>query len=547
MNIPDRGIGITYFLSLEPFIESNMDVIDVVEVEPQNFWLHTLSNRFRMDDDISKRIMALPCKKIVHSVSIPVGGSVTPDPQQVSLLAHIVDELDAAWASEHLAFNRARVGAEIFNTGFLLPPSQTEEGVEYAIRSIRAIMGALSVPFAVETGVNYLKPNEHEFSDGEFIARIVKKAGCGILLDLHNIWTNEMNGRQRVDEFIEDIPLDMVWEVHLAGGVEEDGYWLDAHAGAIPEDLLRVAERIIPRLKNLHAIIFELYPSYYKSEVTPELVREQLEILHDLWDINKRRFGYTNNSSVDHIQRDDSYDDDDVCYDNVGNSCSINTMTEDTSSSSINSNSYVHDYNGPYEVEEWEYTLGRLVIGYEVNTELGRRLSADKAIPVYRRLISSFRSSMLIRALPFTSRLLMLSSIDYEELLSSFWSNNAPALFTTDEALSFLNYIEGLDLDIPYIKDVVALERAILVCRVEDDYDGGKSEEVSFDYDPTILLGALIQRRIPTEINRGRFRIVVSSAGLRCIKVSDDVTSEIGRGMDMQKSGEESEMRSSNH
>lgn len=538
MNLPDRGVGLTYFLSLERFIESNMDVVDVVEVEPQNFWLHTpRSNRFRMVDDILKRIKALPCNKIVHSVSIPVGGSVMPDPQQISLLAHIIDELDASWASEHLAFNRASYGVEAFNTGFLLPPSQTEDGVEYAVRSIRAMMDALPVPFAIETGVNYLKPSEYELRDGEFISRIVKKVGgcCGILLDLHNIWTNEMNGRQKVDEFIEDIPLDMVWEVHLAGGVEEDGYWLDAHAGAIPEDLLRIAKRIIPRLKNLHAIIFELYPSYYQSEVTPQLVREQLEILHHLWDTNKRRwgFGYTTD---DEMQRNyegnynKRYDD---CYNgNFDNSYSTNYAP-------MNNASHLYDNYNSYSVEEWEYTLGRLVIGYEVDTALGRRLSADPAISVYRKLISSFRASMLIRALPFTSRLLMLSSIDYERLLSSFWSNNAPALFTTDEALSFLNYIEGVDLDIPYIKDVIALEKAILVCKIEDDGCSRREEEVSFDYDPTILLDALIQRRIPAYISSGRFKIVVSSTGLRCIKVSDDV-SKVGRGgMDMQKNREE--------
>lgn len=518
MKIPDRGVGITYFLSLEPFIESNMDVIDVVEVEPQNFWLHTLSNEFKMDGYVLDSIKALPCKKIAHSVSIPVGGSITPDPKQVSLFARIVDELDSAWASEHLAFNKARDGSDVFSTGFLLPPAQTEEGVEHAVRAIRAVMDELSVPFAVETGVNYLTPNECELSDGEFIASIVKKAGCGILLDLHNIWTNELNGRQRIDDFIDEIPLEMVWEVHLAGGVEEDGYWLDAHAGAIPGDLLRVAERIIPRLNNLHAIIFELYPSYYMSEIPPQLVREQLEILHYLWDINKgMKAGYT--TSVDYMH-DDKYDDSHGDADSGYNINLINKNTPSTNSS------YHHDHDSSYSVEEWEYTLGRLVIGYEVETDLGRRLSADPAISVYRRLVSSFRASMLIRALPFTFRLLMLSSIDYEELLSSFWNDNTPALFTTDEALTFLKYLEGLDLDIPYIKDIITLEMAMLICKIEDN---GRREEVSFNYDPTILLNSLIQRRMPTNINKGRFNVEVTSDGLRCTKISDSVTRETNK------------------
>jgi uncharacterized protein len=508
MNIPDRGIGITYFLSLEEFIKSNIDIIDVIEIEPQNFWFHTSSNKFRIDDTIFKRIKALPCKKIIHSVSMPVGGSVSPDHQQIVLLNKIINDLNAAWISEHLAFNKANSASGIFNTGFLLPPCQTNKGVEYAVRTIKALTDEFPVPLAIETGVNYLKPNNgSELRDGEFIAKIVEKSGCGILLDLHNIWTNEINGRQKVKDFIEDIPLEMVWEVHLAGGVEEDGYWLDAHAGAIPHDLLKIAESIIPRLKNLHAIIFELYPSYL-SEISPELIREQLKVLHNLWDISRNKFG---SNAIDiHVGEYDNYYNHDVI---------ITTKPSSSIHSLINHGNHDND-SDPYMPEEWEYTLGKLVTSStKVNTSLGRILSADPAIALYKRLIASFRASMLVRALPLTSRLLMLSS-DFNKLLSHFWENNSPELFTTDEALSFIRYIEegGLYQDIPYLKDIITLERAILISRIE-----GRKEEVLFNYDPTVLLNALVQRRLPeTPIScNGIFKIEATSDDISCIKISN--------------------------
>ena len=78
-------------------------------------------------------------------------------------------------------------------------------------------------PFAVEIGVNYLRRRSDELSDGEFVTKVVEGANCGIILDLHNLWTNEMNGRQSIEDFLRQIPLERVWEIHLAGGYEEDG------------------------------------------------------------------------------------------------------------------------------------------------------------------------------------------------------------------------------------------------------------------------------------------------------------------------------------
>jgi uncharacterized protein (UPF0276 family) len=474
INIPDRGVGITYFLSLEPFIKSNLDLIDVIEVEPQNFWFHTLSNNYRADNSIFKRIRELPCKKIVHSIGIPIGGSIAPDPRQIELLNNIINELDAAWASEHLSFNKIMIDSDIVDVGFLLPPAQTKKGIEYAVTNINMFKERLSVPFAIEIGVNYLRPNKYELLDSEFITDIVTKVDCGILLDLHNIWTNEINGREHVLDFIDRIPLERVWEVHLAGGIEDDGYWLDAHAGSIPQDLLKIAEKIIPRLRNLHAIIFELYPSYYLSEVSPELVREQLKTLHYLWDINKERH---NNI--------------------ISNRPIIN----------------ISDKSNYYTPEEWERTLGKLVNGYKVDTNL-KFLSVDPAIDIYKKLIISFRNSMLIRALPLTSRLLMLTAYSkFKKILSAFHKNNMPKAFTTDEALSFLRYLESQELDIPYLKDILELESAILYCKIEES-----RKELLFRYDPTILLNALIQRMLPSSINNERmFKIEITPNGISSI------------------------------
>ena len=122
------------------------------------------------------------------------------------------------WASEHLSFNQARLAGREFFGGFLLPPVQTMASARIAARNIAAVKDLLPVPFAFETGVNYLAPQPGEMPDGAFFAAVAEQADCGILLDLHNLWCNERNGRQRVLDVVAELPLDRVWEVHLAGG-----------------------------------------------------------------------------------------------------------------------------------------------------------------------------------------------------------------------------------------------------------------------------------------------------------------------------------------
>ncbi|MEK6375420.1 MAG: DUF692 family multinuclear iron-containing protein [Acidobacteriota bacterium] len=281
--LPDLGVGIVHFSGLEALFKESASLIDVVEIEPQTLWRRRGAGRYEPDRDAMARFAALPQPKLVHGVGCPVGGSVPPEETQVALFAGAIGDFAAPWASEHLSFNRAYGEEAAFNAGFLLPPLQTRGGAEAAAASVRALAARLPVPFAIETGVNYLRPRADEMTDGAFVAAVADGADCGILLDLHNLWANERNGRQGVREFLAEIPLQRVWEVHLAGGFPYAGYWLDAHSGAMPDELAELAREVVPLLPNLHAIIFEMLPQF-AERLGSAGFRRQLEIAHELWE-----------------------------------------------------------------------------------------------------------------------------------------------------------------------------------------------------------------------------------------------------------------------
>ena len=132
------------------------------------------------------RVAAFPLAKLMHGIGQPVGGVVADPVEHLPLLRATADELQAAWVSEHLSFNRADLAGGAVESGFLLPPLQQPSGVRVAARNIRAYRAALGRPFAFETGVNYLQPEDLEMSDGEFWRGVADGADCGVVLDLHN-------------------------------------------------------------------------------------------------------------------------------------------------------------------------------------------------------------------------------------------------------------------------------------------------------------------------------------------------------------------------
>jgi uncharacterized protein (UPF0276 family) len=473
--LPALGVGVVYSSAIEPLLERRPELFQVLEIEPQTTWMKVpdAPQPYRVDWGVLEHIAQLPGRKIVHSVGTPVGGTVRPEAAQIERLRETITYLCSPWASDHLSFNQTGE----FSTGFFLPPRQTIRGVETAMTSIRALQGALPVPIAVETGVNYLRPRSDELPDGEFVGRVVDGANCGLLLDLHNVYCNSLNGRQPLDEYLAQLPLERVWEIHLAGGMEMEGFWLDAHSGAIPDSLYATAEQLVPTLPNLKAIIFEIFPSFVPVAGL-ELVRDQVERLHALWSLCSQRSKSPPAPKRLRLEPDDP---------------------------------------GAPTPAAWERALGNLVTGHRADDELGRDLASEPGVHVIRRLIQEFSASRIVRVLQLTSRLLMLTLGPgaFRTILTDYWSKTLPELYANLEADTFARYLETLDLRIPHLAELIEFERSAAATLVD-----GKPRIVHFDVEPLPLLRALAGGRLPDEAGRqGNYEIEITP---------DDPASAIG-------------------
>jgi uncharacterized protein (UPF0276 family) len=457
-----------YLPGLDPLVEDAQDLLDVIEIEPQTSWYRHGSG-YRQGEAFLRRVEQMPQRKLVHGVGFPVGGTVPPDPAAVRLLGETVRRLGAPWVSEHLSFNRVEETGRQYGTLFLLPPIQTPDSVAVAARSIASMRAVMPVPVAFETGVNYLRPQPGELSDGAFFAAVAAAADCGILLDLHNLWCNERNGRQPVLEVLAELPLDRVWEVHLAGGQEMDGYWLDAHSGPAPDELLELAARVIPTLPVLHALNFEMMPAYLTSgRVAIDEALGQLQRLRGLWESRGLA------------------------------SAPLPAVTPPGPAASAGA------LPGP---GAWESTLGRAVVGDD-HTGAPRDLpvGADPGVEVIRQVLRRARAGMVAEALPRTVRLVLLAAGEdrLEELFAGFWRSAPPEQFAGVEAEAFGRYLLGHGGDIPHLADVVALELAVLRAG-----SSGTAQQVLLSLDPLVLLDALAAGALPPGGAPGRYEVVV--------------------------------------
>ena len=472
------GVGIVYAESLEPLLTSGADAPTVLEVEPQTLWRVTHvagDTHYRVPPDAYDRLEAFPQPKLIHGVGQPFADSHLDPVAHIPLLRQTVEWLDPAWISEHLSFMRAKTDRGIEQAGFMLPPLQADSTVRVAAANIDAYRKALGRPVAFETGTNYLRDRYGPLSDGDFFSQVSHTADCGILLDLHNIWCNELNGRDSVEDVLDAIPLDSVWELHLAGGDTLDGTHLDAHNGVVAPELLDRAAETIPRLVNLRAIIYEINPDAVDT-VGLDALHTQMRVLHDLWDL------------VPPI---------------APAPLAIPSIRATATSSDLE------------QVDDWESTLLDAIVHVQASmTPQHNDVRSDPGSAIYHRLVEDARFGAITRVLRYTITLLLLhlgrgATIT---LLRHYCDDTPQHNFAGIEAHMFADFLlrrltdnpSGELAATPFLVEVLAFESQT----VNSALSGRRTAaSVTMSVPPDRLFSALDQGRIPTELPRVRTEI----------------------------------------
>jgi uncharacterized protein (UPF0276 family) len=184
-------------------------------------------------------------------VSLGLGGAGRPDAGRLEALAERARLLDAPLVTEHIAFVRAGgdlTASPALEAGHLLPVPRTRDALDVLCENVRIAQDALPVPLAVENIAALLAWPGEELTEGQFLYELVERTGVRLLIDVANLYTNQVNRGEDTAKALDELPVEAIAYVHVAGGVLKDGVWHDSHAHPVPEPVLDVLADLTSRV-----------------------------------------------------------------------------------------------------------------------------------------------------------------------------------------------------------------------------------------------------------------------------------------------------------
>ena len=191
-----------------------------------------------------------------HGVGLSIGGEEQLDTDHLQRLKRLVEWLEPASFSEHLAWSTH--DGTYFND--LLPLPYTERTLGRVCDHIDQVQEALDRTMLLENPSNYLEFEESELGEIEFICAVSRRTGCGLLLDVNNVHVSSVNRGWDAKAYIDGFPLHRVGEIHLGGHVEEldaDGnpLLIDNHAAEVVDPVWDLYRHTIDRSGPLPTLI----------------------------------------------------------------------------------------------------------------------------------------------------------------------------------------------------------------------------------------------------------------------------------------------------
>ncbi|WP_028813698.1 DUF692 domain-containing protein [Streptomyces flavidovirens] len=221
------------------------EIADAVEGLPGIDWVEAVAENLcpgHLPDSIL-RLRARGTKVIPHGVSLGLGGADRPDAARLADLAATAEALGAPLVTEHIAFVRAGgplTASPLLEAGHLLPVPRTRDALDVLCENVRIAQDSLPVPLALENIAALINWPDEDMTEGQFLAELVSRTGVRLLIDVANLHTNHVNRGEDPSAALDELPVEAIAYVHVAGGIEKDGVWHDTHAHPVSRPVLDI-------------------------------------------------------------------------------------------------------------------------------------------------------------------------------------------------------------------------------------------------------------------------------------------------------------------
>ncbi|MFE2533430.1 DUF692 domain-containing protein [Streptomyces sp. NPDC059371] len=231
------------------------EIADAVERMPGIDWVEAVAENV-CPGHLPESLLRLRERGVTvvpHGVSLGLGGADRPDETRLTALAERAEALGSPLVTEHIAFVRAGgplTASPLLEAGHLLPVPRTRDALRVLCENVRAAQAALPVPLAVENIAALISWPGEEMTEGQFLYDLADRTGVRLLIDVANLHTNHVNRGEDPAKALDELPVEAIAYVHVAGGFERDGVWHDSHAHPVPRPVLDIladlASRVTP-------------------------------------------------------------------------------------------------------------------------------------------------------------------------------------------------------------------------------------------------------------------------------------------------------------
>ncbi|WP_082572834.1 DUF692 domain-containing protein [Ensifer sp. Root558] len=192
----------------------------------------------------------------LHGVCMSIGGPQPLDRAHLGRFKALVDRYEPALVSEHLAWSTHET--TFYND--LLPLPYTEATVARVSDHIDEVQDAIGRRLLLENPSTYVTFQDSTMSETVFIRELVKRTGCGLLLDINNVFVSATNQGYSALAYLDDFPLEHVGEIHLAGHAEQqddegDLLLIDSHDGPVADAVWKLYDIVIARVGAIPTLI----------------------------------------------------------------------------------------------------------------------------------------------------------------------------------------------------------------------------------------------------------------------------------------------------
>jgi uncharacterized protein (UPF0276 family) len=212
---------------------------------PRMDWFEAISENFMGSGGRPLRVLEQVRARYpvaLHGVSLSIGSADPLNAEYLRQLKALADRIEPAIVSDHLCWT----GVDGANLHDLLPLPFTEEAVRHVAGRVQQVQDALGRRILLENVSSYVTYAHSTMREWEFLREVAERSGCGILLDLNNVYVNAFNHQFDPRDYLAHLPAGLIGQIHLAGHTDMGSYLFDTHSRPVDSpvwDLYRDALR----------------------------------------------------------------------------------------------------------------------------------------------------------------------------------------------------------------------------------------------------------------------------------------------------------------